>query len=127
MTRTALVIGAGVAGLATAALLGKEGYEVTVVEKLGTVGGRAGDLTVEEFPGFRWDTGPSWYLMPDAFEHFFRLLGTTSEEQLDLVDLTPAYRVFPERGAPVDVPSGVDEAAELFESIEPGAGQRLRD
>ena len=127
MTRTALVIGAGVAGLATAALLGKEGYEVTVVEKLDTVGGRAGDLTVEEFPGFRWDTGPSWYLMPDAFEHFFRLLGTTSEEQLDLVDLTPAYRVFPERGAPVDVPSGVDEAAELFESIEPGAGQRLRD
>ncbi|MDO5511637.1 phytoene desaturase family protein [Corynebacterium sp.] len=126
-SQTALVIGAGVAGLATAALLAKEGYEVTVVDKLDTVGGRAGDLTVEEHPGFRWDTGPSWYLMPDAFEHFFRLLGTTSEKELDLVDLTPAYRVFPEGDAPVDVPSGVDEAAALFESIEPGAGQKLRD
>ncbi len=124
---TALVIGAGIAGLATAALLGKEGYEVQVVEKLDTVGGRAGDLTVADHPGFRWDTGPSWYLMPDAFEHFFRLLGTTTGEQLDLVDLTPAYRVFPEDGAPVDVPTGVDEAAALFESLEPGAGKKLRD
>ena len=70
---TALIIGAGVAGLATAALLGKEGYQVRVVEKLDTVGGRAGDLTVADHPGFRWDTGPSWYLMPDAFEHFFGL------------------------------------------------------
>ncbi|HHU67061.1 phytoene desaturase family protein [Corynebacterium sp.] len=124
---TALIIGAGVAGLATAALLGKEGYQVRVVEKLDTVGGRAGDLTVADHPGFRWDTGPSWYLMPDAFEHFFRLLGTTTDEQLELVDLTPAYRVFPEGGDPVDVHSGREEAAALFESIEPGAGEKLRD
>ncbi len=127
MPQSALVIGAGVAGLATAALLGKEGYEVTVVDKLDAVGGRAGDLTIQSHEGFRWDTGPSWYLMPDAFEHFFRLLGTTSAEQLDLVDLDPAYRVFPEHRAPVDVPSGVDEAAALFESIEPGAGHKLRN
>ncbi|AGF71715.1 phytoene desaturase family protein [Corynebacterium halotolerans] len=125
--RTAIVIGAGVAGLATAALLAHEGTEVTVLDRIDTVGGRAGDLTIEDHPGFRWDTGPSWYLMPDAFDHFFRLLGTTAEEQLDLVDLTPAYRVFPEGEQPLDVPSGVDAAAELFESIEPGAGQALRD
>ena len=123
----AIVIGAGVAGLATSALLAKEGYRVTVIERIDTVGGRAGDLTVEDFPGFRWDTGPSWYLMPEAFDHFFRLLGTSSEEQLDLVDLTPAYRVFPEKHAPVDVPSGRAEAVAFFESIEPGAGQALED
>ncbi|RNE48767.1 phytoene desaturase [Corynebacterium alimapuense] len=125
--KTAVVIGAGVAGLATAALLAKEGVQVTVVEKIDTVGGRAGDLVVADQPGFRWDTGPSWYLMPEAFDHFYRLLGTTSEQQLNLVDLTPAYRVFPEKYGPVDVPSGVDAAAELFEEIEPGAGQGLVD
>lgn len=124
--RSAVVIGAGVAGLATAALLAKEGVEVTVVERTDTVGGRAGDLSVDGHAGFRWDTGPSWYLMPDAFDHFFRLLGTTTEEQYELVDLSPAYRVFPEAEGPVDVPSGVDEAAELFESLEPGAGEKLR-
>ncbi|WP_394284224.1 phytoene desaturase family protein [Corynebacterium sp.] len=125
--RTAVVIGAGVAGLATAALLGKEGLQVTVVERGDSVGGRSGNLDVDGHDGFRWDTGPSWYLMPDAFDHFYRLLGTTTSEQLDLVDLAPAYRLFPEGDEPVDVPSGVEEAAALFESIESGAGQKLRE
>lgn len=81
----AVVIGAGIAGLATAALLGKEGYEVTVVDSLDEVGGRAGSYTEA---GFRWDTGPSWYLMPDAFDHFFSLCGTSTEAELDLVRLS---------------------------------------
>ncbi|GAB2500267.1 Dehydrosqualene desaturase [Corynebacterium atrinae] len=122
---TAVIIGAGVAGLATAALLAREGTSVTVVERLDTVGGRAGDLTLDDHPGFRWDTGPSWYLMPEAFDHFFRLFGTTAEEQLDLVDLAPAYRVFPEAHEPVDVPQGREEVISLFDSIEPGAGAAL--
>ncbi|RSZ63909.1 phytoene desaturase [Corynebacterium hylobatis] len=127
MPRTAVVIGAGVAGLATAALLAREGVDVTVIERTDAVGGRAGDLTVAGHEGFRWDTGPSWYLMPDAFDHFFRLLGTTTEEQFELADLHPAYRLFPEGDAPLDVPSGVEEAVSLFESLEPGAGEKLRE
>ena len=118
----ALVIGAGVAGLATAALLGREGYDVTVLERTDAVGGRAG---IHEVDGFRFDTGPSWYLMPDAFEHFYRLLGTSSEEQLDLVPLDPAYRLFPEGEEPLDVPSGPG-IFRLAESLEPGAGEKLR-
>ena len=76
----AVVIGAGIAGLATAALLGREGYEVTVVDSLDEVGGRAGSFAEA---GFRWDTGPSWYLMPEAFDHFFALCGTSTEAELD--------------------------------------------
>lgn len=78
---TAIVIGAGVAGLATAALLGREGYDVSVVERLDSCGGRSGEETVE---GYRFDTGPSWYLMPEVFDHFFALLGTSAAEELDL-------------------------------------------
>ncbi len=63
--------------------------------------------------------------MPDAFDHFFGLFGKRTAELLDLVDLSPAYRFFPESAAPVDVPSGRAEAARLFESIEPGAGAQL--
>ena len=121
---TAIVIGAGAAGLATAALLGREGLDVTVVERLETVGGRSGEETVD---GFRFDTGPSWYLMPDAFDHFFALFGKRTEDVLDLVDLTPAYRLFPEGSEPIDVHSGRAEAVELFESLEPGAGSRLSE
>ena len=57
----AVVIGAGIAGLATAALLGREGYEVTVVDSLDEVGGRASSFAEA---GFRWDTGPSWTSCP---------------------------------------------------------------
>ncbi|WP_374311984.1 phytoene desaturase family protein [Microbacterium sp.] len=123
----AAIIGGGIAGLATAALLGNEGWSVTVFEARDELGGRAGSW---EQDGFRFDTGPSWYLMPEVFEHFFRLLGTTASEQLDLVRLDPAYRVYsdPATGrAPLDVRSGRDAATALFESVEPGAGARLSD
>ncbi|QPK83887.1 phytoene desaturase [Corynebacterium qintianiae] len=120
--QSAIVVGAGVAGLATAALLGRDGYDVTVLERLDTVGGRSGEETIE---GFRFDTGPSWYLMPDAFDHFFGLFGKRTADILNLVDLAPAYRLFPENASPVDVPSGREDAIRLFESIEPGAGAEL--
>ncbi|MFV0373838.1 phytoene desaturase family protein [Microbacterium sp.] len=119
------VIGAGISGLASAALLARDGHDVTVYEARDDVGGRAGTWTTE---GFRFDRGPSWYLMPEVFEHFFRLFGTSAAAELDLVPLAPAFRVYSEPGAlpgPVDVHSGRDAATALFESREPGAGAAL--
>ncbi|WP_349826969.1 phytoene desaturase family protein [Brevibacterium litoralis] len=125
-----VVVGAGISGLASAALLAREGHEVTLLEKNAQVGGRAG---THEADGFRWDTGPSWYLMPEVFDHFFRLFGTTSAAQLDLVTLDPGYRVFASAMAdtdsgvvpPIDVPLGRDRVRDLFERLEPGSGPRL--
>lgn len=122
-----IVIGAGVAGLATATLLARDGYPVTLIDKLPEAGGRAGTYETPEAPGFRWDTGPSWYLMPEAFDHFFRLCGTTTQQAYDLVDLEPAYRLYPENREKVDLSTGVDKVADLYESIEPGAGARIRE
>jgi len=126
MTRT-VVIGAGAAGLATAALLAREGHVVTVLEKSHAVGGRAGLL---ERDGFRFDTGPSWYLMADAYEHFFALLGTSVAEQFELARLDPGYVVFSEPTGgevrpPVTVPRGRRRVREMFEEREPGSGARL--
>ena len=91
------------------------------MDALDEVGGRAGSFAEA---GFRWDTGPSWYLMPEAFDHFFALCGTSTEAELDLVDLSPAYRVF-HGDAPVDVRSGIEEVTALFESLEPSAGEKV--
>lgn len=125
MAERAIVVGAGIAGLATAALLAAEGYEVTVLEARDEVGGRAGSW---ERDGFRFDTGPSWYLMPEVFDHFFRMLGTTADAELDLVRLDPAYRVYGDprlQRAPLEVRAGRDEAVALFESVEPGSAVQL--
>ncbi|GAB3602245.1 phytoene desaturase family protein [Microbacterium aureliae] len=124
---SAVIVGGGIAGLATAALLAEDGWRVTLCEAREDLGGRAGSW---EADGFRFDTGPSWYLMPEVFDHFFRLLGTTAEAELDLVPLDPAYRVYGQPGAhenpgAIDIRSGRREAVELFEGIEPGAGAKL--
>ena len=122
--RRAVVVGAGIAGLASAALLAREGYDVEVVERSARVGGRAG---LWEADGFRFDTGPSWYLMPEAFDHFFALLGTSTAAELNLVALDPAYQVLSE-GADdrIVVRAGTENAVALFEEHEPGAGAALR-
>ncbi|GAB2602865.1 hypothetical protein GCM10009696_05450 [Kocuria himachalensis] len=122
--RHAVVVGAGIAGLAAAGLLAKDGWEVTVLERGTTTGGRAGRL---ERDGFRFDTGPSWYLMPEVFDHFFRLMGSSAAEELELLRLDPAYRVWGERyEEPIDIRSDLEDTVALFESVEPGAGARIR-
>lgn len=124
MTKHVIVIGAGIAGLACAALLSRQGVKVTVVDKLPEVGGRAGSLDID---GFRFDTGPSWYLMPEAFDTFFRACGTSTSAELELTELTPAYRIYNEDGEHLDINTGVSQVATLFESLEQGAGLRVRD
>ncbi|WP_114422920.1 phytoene desaturase family protein [Nocardioides houyundeii] len=118
-----VVIGGGISGLATAALLAADGWSVDLLERHDELGGRAG---LWETEGYRFDTGPSWYLMPEVFEHFFAMLGTSAAAELDLVRLDPGYRVFFEGDAePVDIAGTRAENERLFESLEPGAGSAL--
>lgn len=120
-----VVVGGGIAGLATAALLASRGHSVDLLEKNDDLGGRVGSV---ERDGFRFDTGASWYLMPEVFEHFFALLGTTAEAELDLTVLDPSYRVFFEgHPEPVDLRPDRAHNRALFESLEPGAGDRFDD
>jgi phytoene dehydrogenase-like protein len=76
MSKSVVVVGGGIGGMATAGLLAKDGYSVTLVEAMPRLGGRAG---LWEKDGFRFDTGPSWYLMPEVFDHWYRLMGTTAD------------------------------------------------
>lgn len=123
-TQTVVVIGGGFSGLATAGLLAASGHAVTLLEQQKNLGGRAGRLERE---GFTFDTGPSWYLMPEVIEHWFELMGTTTDHALDLVALDPGYRIwFGQDGSPLDLSTGGDADA-TFESLQPGAGAALAE
>jgi phytoene desaturase len=121
--RKAVVIGAGVGGLAASALLARAGLEVTLLEKNDAVGGRA---RLWEQGGFRFDMGPSWYLMPEVFENFFSQFGRRREQYYKLQELSPYYRVFFRPQEWVDVTADRRQVLDLFESFEPGGARRLQ-
>ncbi|MEZ3116813.1 phytoene desaturase family protein [Halobaculum sp. MBLA0147] len=115
-----VVVGSGFGGLSTACYLADAGADVTVLEKNEQLGGRA---SVLERDGFRFDMGPSWYLMPDVFENFFGHFGKSPEDYYELQRLDPHYRIFFKDGDQVDMTPDVERNKELFEEYEAGAGE----
>jgi len=120
--KSAIIIGAGVGGLALANLLAKSGIKVDVFEKQVQPGGRAGQLKID---GFTFDTGPSWYLMPEIFEKYFSLIGEDIHNHLDLIRLEPGYKITFSNGKTLNI-HGNNEDKQTFESIEKGAGVELQ-
>ena len=119
-----IIVGTGFGGLSAAALIGKEGHDVTVIEKNDHPGGRA---SIWKKDGFTFDMGPSWYLMPDVFENFFAEFGKKPEDYMDLVRLDPSYRVFFSEDDFVDISKDLEKNLELFEKLEPGAKEKMKE
>ncbi|WP_380678193.1 phytoene desaturase family protein [Salinigranum sp. GCM10025319] len=117
-----VVVGGGFGGLSTACYLADAGAEVTLLEKNEQLGGRASRL---ERDGFRFDMGPSWYLMPDVFERFFGHFDRTPSDYYSLTRLDPHYRIFFKDGDRVDMVPDLETNRETFESYEPGAGEKF--
>ena len=120
MKRT-VIIGSGFAGLSAACFMAKAGWDVTVLEKHDSPGGRARQLKAE---GFTFDMGPSWYWMPDVFERFFNCFGKKVEDYYKLQRLDPSYRIYWKEGL-ADIPADYDQLKKLFESIETGSAAKL--
>jgi phytoene desaturase len=120
--QSVVVVGGGFGGLSAACYLADAGADVTLVEKNESVGGRASRL---ERDGFRFDMGPSWYLMPDVFETFFAHFDRSVEDYYSLERLDPHYRIFFKDGDRMDMVPDLDANRETFESYEPGAGERF--
>jgi phytoene desaturase len=118
-----VVIGAGFSGLAAATSLANLGYEVTILEKNDSPGGRA---RVFSENGFTFDMGPSWYWMPDIFENYFNLFGKKVSDYYELVRLNPSYEVIFENFEKISLPAGLENLKTVFEKQEKGAGIQLQ-
>ncbi len=88
--KKAIVIGAGIGGIATAARLARNGFQVTVVEKNDQPGGRCNQIIRE---GHRFDIGPTLFLMPEVFAETYASLGERMEDHLDLRRIDPTYTI----------------------------------
>lgn len=71
-TKKCLIIGAGIAGIATAIRLAVKGYEVEVFEANAQAGGKLSEFNKD---GFRFDAGPSLFTMPQYVDELFKLAG----------------------------------------------------
>ncbi|SMQ56363.1 unnamed protein product [Zymoseptoria tritici ST99CH_3D7] len=89
--KKAIVIGAGVGGVSTAARLAAAGFSVTVLEKNSFTGGRC---SLIHHDGYRFDQGPSLLLLPHLFHATFADLGTTLEKEgVHLLKCEPNYNI----------------------------------
>ncbi|MGP6206441.1 phytoene desaturase family protein [Cuniculiplasma sp. SKW3] len=117
-----VVIGAGLSGLASAILLRRKNYVVTVVEKNQKPGGVASVLRAD---GFTFDMGPSWVMMPEVFRWFYEKIGRNIDEELNLVKLDPHYKLFFQNGHAISIPDGYERIRNLFDGMEENGGKKL--
>jgi len=86
-----VVVGSGFGGIASALRMRALGYDVTVIEKLNAIGGRAQVFKVN---GFKHDAGPTVITAPFMFDDLFKLFGENRKKYLNFVPLDPWYRFY---------------------------------
>jgi phytoene desaturase len=123
-TERIVVVGAGLAGLATALRLRGAGREVTVVDRGRGPGGRAGRV---ERAGYALDTGPSVFTAPEIVADTLAAVGEKLEDRLALVPLETTYRARYGDGSHLDVHADPEAfAAEVAGLCGPTEADALR-
>ncbi|MEL7260205.1 MAG: phytoene desaturase [Pseudomonadota bacterium] len=86
----AIVIGAGLGGLAAAMRLGAKGYKVTVIDKLDVPGGRGSAIWQD---GHRFDLGPTIVTVPQLYRDLWAACGRDFDADVTLKSLDPFYEI----------------------------------
>lgn len=115
-----IIIGSGLGGLSTALRLAKKGYDVTILEKHSTPGGR---LNILQKDGFKFDLGPSFMSMTYELEELFNSIGEKNPVQLE--ELDPIYQVFFEgKEKPRKIYKNLKKLEEEFADVEPDLARK---
>lgn len=123
MKKKIIIIGSGFSSLSAASYLAKAGYDVTVLEKNKTIGGRARQFKKD---GFTFDIGPTFYWMPDVFDNFFNDFGVGTKDFYQLEKLNPAYQIYFGKKDSVSIADNFESILSTFDEIEKGSAKKLK-
>lgn len=116
--KKAVIIGAGVGGIATAAFLAQNGYAVEIYEKNCKPGGRCGQMIQD---GHRFDLGATILLMPSLYKQVLSELGIDLEKDLETTSLEPVYKLFFSDDSDFAFTRDTEKMKAQLEAIEPGS------
>jgi phytoene desaturase len=121
MSKSVLVVGAGIGGLATALRLAKKGYKVEIIEKNIQAGGRLNQLKKD---GFTFDTGPSFFSMSYEFTDFAK--DCNIQLPFKYFALDPLYTVnFSKNPKTYHLYKDIHKLAEQFKDVEPDFERKM--
>ncbi len=121
--RSAIVIGSGPGGLASAILLASSGVRVKLFERLPHVGGRTSTI---EADGYKFDLGPTFFLYPRVLDEIFKAAGTSLRAEVEMTRLDPQYRLIFGAGGKLDCTPDIDQMVQRIASISPQDGEGFR-
>ena len=116
--KTAVIIGAGIGGIATSIYLAKNGYTVSVYEKNSAPGGRCGRLIRD---GHRFDLGATMLMMPDIYREIFGSLGIPLFEKNEIKPLEDLYKIYFDNNEVITFTTNKEKMKLQHEEIEPGS------
>lgn len=119
-----IVIGAGLGGLSSAALLARQGRKVLVLEQSDRIGGCCSTFERE---GYRFDVGASIVEIIKPIEDAFQRLGTTFQKEVDLIACDPIMSFIERDGSRVTYPLSVERTGELIRELDAEDGRRWND
>ncbi|MCM1991581.1 phytoene desaturase family protein [Oceanirhabdus seepicola] len=114
MKRKAIIIGAGIGGMATAIRLLNRGFQVQIYEKEKSIGGK---VNILEKDGFKFDLTASILMTPHIYKEIFFDIGKNPDEYINFNKIDPFYRVFFEMGNHMDFYGNINETIESIEAI----------
>jgi 1-hydroxycarotenoid 3,4-desaturase len=121
--KRAIVLGAGMGGLAAAIRLAAAGHAVQVLEAGPRPGGKAGEQVVD---GVAFDTGPSVVTLPDVFDRLLSAASTSLRDEVELLRPAPSTRYLFAGGEVLDTwPDLADTLAACEATLGPRAAQEL--
>jgi len=114
MKSSAIVIGAGIGGIATAIRLACKGYEVSVYDRNAYTGGK---LTEIREGNYRFDAGPSLFTLPEQVDELFRLAGENPRDHFNYERLSDTCHYFWDDGTFLPASGDPDKFAQQVEDI----------